>query len=168
MFKVSGVSKEQARAIGEERAASEVRDNFALYFDGSIMQNPGGPGTSAWVFRKGDQPIVQGSIKLARNPELTVNTSEYEGLIGGLNAVLRTIKSAEIEVPELYVVGDSQLVIYQCTGRYGSNTEHLERLRLLVDGLTYLLREDCGTTTHFVWVPRAKNEEADRLTKEAY
>tara|TARA_B100001123_G_scaffold450928_1_gene625189 strand:+ start:4021 stop:4527 length:507 start_codon:yes stop_codon:yes gene_type:complete len=168
MFKPSGVTREQARALGEEKTAFEIRDNFALYFDGSIKKNPGGPGTAAWVFRKGSQPIVQGSAKLAANPELTVNVTEYEGLIGGLDAVRRAVVSAELSVPELYVVGDSQLVIYQCTGRYGCNAELLFERRRCVEDLVYTLHKDHGTAVYFVWVPRTKNEEADRLTKEAY
>ena len=168
MFKPSGVTREQARSLGKEKTASEIQENFALYFDGSIKKNPGGPGTAAWVFRKGAQPITQGSSKLAANPDLTVNITEYAGLIGGLDAVQRAIVSAELSVPELYVVGDSQLVIYQCTGRYGCNADLLLARRRLVEDLVHTLHRDYGTTVFFVWVPRTKNEEADRLTKEAY
>lgn len=87
----------------------------------------------------------------------TVNEAEYAGLIAGLKCVAK-----HAPVASLLVRGDSQLVIYQMTGRYRCKQAHLKPLR---EEAVALCAEHGAVT--FEWVRRDFNKAADALATEA-
>lgn len=83
------------------------------------------------------------------------NVAEWRGLIAVLMAAQR------YQATPLTIIGDSQLVVYQFTGTYATRQPHLATLR------QEAIRQARGLTVTVQWVPRAKNQEADALSKQA-
>jgi len=76
----------------------------------------------------------------------TNNEAEYNGVILALEhlpaGTQATIKS------------DSQLVVYQLTGRYRCNYEHLNKKRMIIESLI----KDKALGIKFEWIPREENK----------
>jgi ribonuclease HI len=88
---------------------------------------------------------------------MTNNVAEYEGLL----AAARWLNDEEID-EKIQIRGDSELVIKQMKGEYRVNSATSKRY---VPQIKELL---VGKEVSFQWVPREKNEEADRLSRVAY
>jgi ribonuclease HI len=124
-----------------------------LFTDGGARGNPG-PAAFAYVLEAEDGTILAShgeTIGIATN-----NVAEYSALVAGL------AKAAELHVPELEVVSDSELLVKQMRGEYRVKNE---ALRLLVLDATHLARR-IGKV-EYRHVKRAHNELADRLVNEA-
>ena len=97
-----------------------------LYFDGSSHPRSKKPASWGYVLEiEGREPIEGQGMCKDIYPQ-TNNTAEYSGLCHGL-------RRASIEgVTDLQVYGDSELIIYQVTGKYRVNkdgkTPHLQTL----------------------------------------
>lgn len=65
----------------------------------------------------------------------------------------------------LEIVGDSQLVVYQLAERWECKAPHLQKLK---ERCLFILSELGFVSRSARWVPREENEEADRLSKQAY
>jgi ribonuclease HI len=89
---------------------------YKLFFDGCSKGNPGLAGPGA-VLYKNDTEIWAGTSFVGTKN--TNNQAEYAGLILGLQ------KACELNISSLFVQGDSQLVIYQMTGKYKCNSPNL-------------------------------------------
>ena len=81
--------------------------------------------------------------------------AEYTAVIEGLK------RAAELGASEVLLRSDSQLLIYQLTGRYRVKSPHLAVLHREV--LAQAKRFSKITYEH---VPRERNKEADRLANE--
>lgn len=118
-----------------------------LYFDGASKGNPGPSGAGAVLHVGGSQRRVSKPLPF----RATNNVAEYVGLIEGL----RLAQAAK--VTHLQVIGDSELVVKQMTGKYRVNQPHLRHLhaeaKALVEGFARV-----------TWrtVPRDDNRDADR------
>lgn len=135
---------------------------WTLNFDGSCEPtNPGGRMTAAWILVT-DQGERSGCETTARNPSNTNNVAEWQALEAGIKAAIE--QTAMSKCDRLLIRGDSQLVIKQLTGEWGSKKEHLTRLRDAVRKLLW----DSGIPWDAEWVPREKNEKADAIGREAY
>jgi len=121
---------------------------YTLNFDGSA-------GAWSYVLKK-DNEIIHSDFG---SFEGTVNQGEYRGMIMGLEYCL-----SQLSDTDLLVLGDSQLVIRQMTGHYKAKHPRMSALKSeakkIVNGLTAK-----KVKTSFKWIPRHKNNEADKLTK---
>jgi ribonuclease HI len=123
---------------------------YSLQFDGGSNPNPG-PCAGAFVlFDEKSNIVAEGGEFIEHG---TNNIGEYTGLIIGLKM------AKQCNIKELYVQGDSLLVISQVTGKWKVNNEKLktlcEEVKSLIKDFHYI------TFTH---VLRAKNAHADRLS----
>lgn len=124
-----------------------------LHFDGSCDPNPG-PSRCAFVL------AIRGGRRIERTIELgqgTCNTSEYLGIILGMEAAL-----AE-GVTHLEVYGDSKLVIQGVRKMkpWAKGKPHLEVLKAKAQSLVRkFVKVDLN------WIPREENAECDELSKK--
>lgn len=141
-----------------------TKDGWVLHFDGlTEPRNPGGHMAWGWVlFRPGESNLT-GKGSLEAKPENTNNVAEYTGLGHGLRAVVDLIKKGAV-CRNLFIFGDSKLVVCQLSGTWACNMPHLQKLR---DRCLELLKE-AKVRWEADWIPREENEEADALSKDAY
>ena len=141
-----------------------------MHFDGACTPvNPGGIGT--WGFQidfcDGTEPL-KGSGICDNGAASTNNIAEYQGLLWGLVELgIREIKDQEI-----YIFGDSALVVNMVLRKWGYKNPHAKAPHLIpylkqAWAILSSLQED-GNKIHISWIPRERNQDADDLTKSAY
>lgn len=124
---------------------------YYCFFDGGSRGNPGQAACGIHI-RHGNKVLHEDSKFLG---VLTNNQAEYEGLL----FLLRYIKDHIPEGETLDISGDSQLVIYQVTGKYGTFDPKLRPLLQQVQQLLSELKHSIA----FKCVPRTENANADKL-----
>jgi ribonuclease HI len=124
---------------------------LVIYTDGCCLGNPGPMGIGVVIYRDGlrveelDEYIGDG----------TNNVAEY-------TAVIRALETAhEMGDKKVHLKSDSQLLVQQLNGEYKVRDPKLRQLKAHVDQLC------TGLEIHFEHIPREKNGEADKLSKEA-
>jgi ribonuclease H / adenosylcobalamin/alpha-ribazole phosphatase len=123
--------------------------------DGGSRGNPGPAGFGALVRDPATGAVLKeafDSIGTATN-----NVAEYAGLIAGLRAAAELAPGADVEVRM-----DSKLVVEQMSGRWQIKHQNLRTQARIA-------REAAGRLgrINYVWVPRARNADADRLANQA-
>ncbi|WP_182544863.1 bifunctional RNase H/acid phosphatase [Halosaccharopolyspora lacisalsi] len=121
--------------------------------DGGSRGNPGPAGFGAVVWDSSGRVLAERSEGLG---SATNNVAEYEGLIAGLRAAV------ELGATEADVRLDSKLVVEQMSGRWRVKHASLQPLARRATELVGRLER-----VRFEWIPRARNEHADRLANEA-
>ncbi len=132
-----------------------------LNFDGACWPNPGGLPTFGWhIDNDAGEHVAHGKGTCPRtNPaHRTNNTAEWAGLRAGL----LWLQGYSKPIDALHIRGDSQLVIYQLTGRMRTSKPHLVELR---DECRKILDTIEAAHIEVTWIPREENAEADRLSK---
>lgn len=128
-------------------------DAVVVEADGGSRGNPG-PAAYGAVLRD----AVTGDV-LAEDARTigvaTNNVAEYSGLVAGLKLAVEYAPGARVEVRM-----DSKLVVEQMSGHW--KIKHPD-MRALAAQAAAVAPE--GTT--YTWVPRARNDHADRLANEA-
>ena len=89
---------------------------YLLQFDGCSKGNPGKAGAGAVIYK--NKTEIWGKSLFIGNKN-TNNEAEYAGLIIGLEEAI------DMGIKNLYVEGDSLLVINQMTGKYKVKSENL-------------------------------------------
>ena len=135
---------------------------YYLYFDGLCEpRNPGGVATYGFIVKDSEGNVIckgKGVVGAGMfGDDVTNNVAEYRALIEGLKCFKERIGKGE-----LIVRGDSQLVIRQLKGEYKVKAK---RILPLYDEVKRLIR---GLNVKFEWIPRELNEEADKLSREAF
>jgi probable phosphoglycerate mutase len=123
--------------------------------DGGSRGNPGPAGYGALV-----RDPATGEILTELCDSLgttTNNVAEYSGLVAGLRAAADLAPGADVEVRM-----DSKLVVEQMSGRWKIKDPNLRSLARSAQDEARRL----GLVT-YVWVPRARNADADRLANQA-
>lgn len=159
-------SSDGAEAVIPRGKHPPAHYGYHLHFDGAIQRNPGGPTGWGWALYERGKLLVEGWGGLPTLSDNTVNTAEYDGLIHGLlglKAASPHILSRSGPVaPGVLVLGDSQLVINQVTGKWSCLLPHLKeklvRVRALVEDLG-------GYRLEAAWLRRDRNTRADELSK---
>ena len=131
---------------------SELADEWLLMVDGAARGNPGDAGCGAVILDK------NGTVKQELSRYLghaTNNVAEHEGLIMGLEALLKLGKK------RIRVQSDSQLLVRQLNGEYRVKDE---KLKALSHKAIALLRQ--FEAYRIVHVPRELNKLADRLANQ--
>lgn len=122
--------------------------------DGGARGNPGPAGYGAVV-----RDATTGAVLAERAEAIGVttnNVAEYSGLIAGLRA------AAELGATDVEVRLDSKLVVEQMSGRWQVRQPHLQPLAREAAALVRRLGK-----VRFQWIPRSRNQHADRLANEA-
>ena len=97
-----------------------------LYFDGSSSPKKKDKAGWGFVLHTADTSFSQTG---ALNPDSTNNFSEYTALIEGLKFCIKN------NIDNILVIGDSQIVIYQMTGKYKIKNPALQILNQEAQGL---------------------------------
>ncbi len=124
-----------------------------LFTDGGARGNPG-PAAFAYVLEAEDGTVLAAhgeAIGVATN-----NVAEYRALVAGLE------KAAELLIPEVEVVSDSELLVKQMNGEYRVKNEALRELSLAAARHARAVGKVSYTA-----VRREQNKLADQLVNEA-
>ena len=124
---------------------------LVIFTDGCCLGNPGPMGIGVVIYRDGvrveelDEYIGDG----------TNNVAEY-------TAVIRALETAHgMGETKIQLKSDSLLLVKQLNHEYKVKDAKLRPLKEQVNGLCH------GLEVHFEHIPREKNSEADKLSKEA-
>ena len=130
-----------------------MKQEWTLMVDGAARGNPGEAGCGAVICDANGAVVQELSRYLGH---ATNNVAEYEALLIGLEALLKSGKK------QIRVQSDSQLLVRQLNGEYRVKDE---KLKTLFERATSLLRqfERC----RILHVPREENKLADRLANKA-
>jgi probable phosphoglycerate mutase len=123
--------------------------------DGGSRGNPGPAGYGALVRDPGTGEVlaeVCDSLGTTTN-----NVAEYSGLVAGLRTAAKLEPGADVEVRM-----DSKLVVEQMSGRWQIKHDNLRSLAAAARAAASRLGR-----VSYVWVPRARNADADRLANKA-
>jgi ribonuclease HI len=122
---------------------------YLLRFDGASKGNPGKAGAGAVIYLN-NKEIWNTSKYIGNN--FTCNYAEYYALVIGLE------EASKRNINDLYVEGDSQLVINQLKGKFRVKSQNLidlyARAKLLSNSFEII------TFTH---IYRTHNQRADEL-----
>ena len=131
---------------------------ITIFFDGLCRpENPGGVATYGYVIYQEGKTVKSGYGVVGSGAGMTNNVAEYSALEHAAEWVHRHGGDDEIVIK-----GDSQLVIHQMNGTWQVKSETSKKF---VPEIRRLL---AGKKTHFTWIPREQNAEADRLSNLAY
>lgn len=128
------------------------------WFDGAFLWDEGHAAYGA-IVRKGEAIIFQESKYMGANKNWSPNCSEYAATI----AILKFLISIDTNPDRAIfatVYGDSRMVVEQMNGRWKSKDGAY--LNFYREALLLKKQLPC---VNFKWIPRAKNEEADSLSK---
>jgi ribonuclease HI len=128
---------------------AEAPKLWLLMVDGAARGNPGEAGCGAVIADENGVVVKELSRYLGRT---TNNVAEYEGLLMGLEALLK------LGQKHIVVQSDSQLLVRQLNGEYRVRDE---KLKVLFAQATRLLRQ--FGSYRIVHVRREMNKLADRL-----
>lgn len=152
-----GPSKEYQLLVGESDRSDGA---WLLQFDGAANPNPGPASSGAVLWSPKDtdgkrNPVFESGKYLGK---ATNNIAEVQGLLLGLQ--IAATKGAR----EILIEGDSELIIFQQTGRYRVTDKNL---KVWWSTIQAAMMDE----TSFDWiairqVPREQNERADSITKE--
>jgi ribonuclease HI len=127
-----------------------------LYFDGSNDPKQVKPASWGYVLEiEGREPIEGQGLCKPEYPA-TNNTAEYSGLCHGLR------RSLLEGVTDIIVQGDSQLVIYQVTGKYKVNRGKNPHLGILWDAAQSLIKK--FPNFRIEWI-RQEGNKADDVSR---
>jgi len=132
--------------------------HWTVHFDG--LAEPINPGIGAWgwvVTRDGKQ--VAFGADFGSDRPYTNNEAEYQGLLAGLHAMIGWVHKICID-DTVSVFGDSQLVIYQMSGKYSCRSDRLIPMYKEARGL----EREAPCDIVWQWVPREENQKADELS----
>ena len=128
-----------------------------VWFDGSCMPNPGGVIGYGAIIKRHEEIIYEISKRANISPEKsTNNVAEYCACIASMKYLIHH----NLQANEVYMFGDSQLVIKQMRqewqigdGKYAEYADMAQQLLPKFSNIT------------FEWIPREKNTGADLLAR---
>ena len=159
-----------------------------VFFDGLCIPNDRSGIPCYGFLIKKDGEMIHSDKGVAAKPfsdEATNNVAEYTALIKALqwlkeNGYASLVPEGEIDSPlfrtaeraannnssgnnNIFIKGDSALVINQVTGKFKIKTKHIRPLYKKAMSLIAQFH-----APKIVWIPREENAEADRLSYLAY
>jgi ribonuclease HI len=137
---------------------------YILSYDGACEPvNPGGVASYGYVIEFDGTEHISGKGVIGEGEGMTNNVAEYSGLIEGMKAASKMVKSGD----KLEIRSDSQLAVRQMNGIYRVRSERIKPLYEKAQKLK-LEFEKKGIRVHIIWVPREQNERADFLSHQAF
>lgn len=128
------------------------------YFDGACDNNGSKEMQIGAVLIHDGLEIERISRRIGKG---TSNIAEYAALIALLECIERRALFYDIDRGEMWIRGDSKLVINQIKGRWRVRAPHLLEYRDQARKLNQKIR------AKFDWIPRERNAVADKLSKLA-
>jgi ribonuclease HI len=133
---------------------------WLIQFDGAANPNPGPASAGAVLWSPKDldgrrNPVFESGKYLGK---ATNNIAEVQGLLLGLQI------AATRGAREILIEGDSELIIFQQTGRYKVSDKNLKRWWAEIQAA--MMDETAFDWIAIRQVPRELNERADSITKE--
>lgn len=125
---------------------------YCMKFDGCSKGNPGPSGAGAVIYCN-NKEIWADSMFVGQKE--TNNVAEYNGLLLGLQ------KAIDMDIRELFVQGDSLLVIKQMRGEYKVSSPNILGLYSRAK-----LFEEKFTRIEYQHIYRIENKRADALSNE--
>jgi ribonuclease HI len=130
------------------------------YFDGACEPNQtNGKMAYGGVIYQHEEKIHEFSYPYKPKDNIASNNiAEYCGLI----ATLHYLINREFTNHEIYIFGDSQLVINQMAGRWNMNEGKYLKYAIKAK---YILQDHFIKPPVFEWIPKERNTEADKLSR---
>ena len=152
-----GVKGEFMMLVGQSDRSEAA---WLMQFDGAANPNPGPASSGAVLWSPKDldgkrKPVFEMGKYLGK---ATNNIAEVQGLLLGLK--IAAMRGAR----ELLIEGDSELIIFQQTGRYRVSDKNLKVWWSEIQAA--MMDETCFDWIAIRQVPREFNERADSITKE--
>jgi ribonuclease HI len=152
-----GVKGSYSLLVGESDRSEAA---WLIQFDGAANPNPGPASSGAVLWSPKDldgrrNPVFETGKYLGR---ATNNIAEVQGLLLGLQI------AATRGARELLIEGDSELIIFQQTGKYKVSDKNLKRWWAEIQAA--MMDETAFDWIAIRQVPRELNERADSITKE--
>lgn len=152
-----GVKGAYTLLVGESDRSEAA---WLIQFDGAANPNPGPASAGAVLWSPKDldgrrNPVFESGKYLGK---ATNNIAEVQGLLLGLQI------AATRGARELLIEGDSELIIFQQTGRYKVSDKNLKRWWAEIQAA--MMDETAFDWIAIRQVPRELNERADSITKE--
>ncbi len=136
-------------SVHDTIAAMERNEaDYTIIFDGGARGNPG-EGYGSYELRTRAQRRIE---RLSFGENVTNNEAEYQTLIAALRDVLTHLAASDAS-PKSYTLavrGDSQLVIFQVTGKWKVKTPHIRPLHAEATALLARFKR-----ADVQWQPRA-------------
>lgn len=127
-------------------------DHLKIYTDGGALNNPGPAAIAAVFYDQNGDLIWKKAKSIGR---ATNNVAEYQALIYALQHAKR------YHPKKITLLSDSQLLVFQLTGRYKIKEPEIKNLFIK----SWNLLIDHKRNVDFKYIPREKNREADSLVK---
>jgi ribonuclease HI len=129
-----------------------IQPDYTIVFDGGSIGNPGrGYGSFALTARADNKPDIH---RLNFDGRVTNNEAEYDTLVAALQRLLSDLRSRSQDPAAIAVDvrGDSQLVIFQVTGRWKAREPRMSERRERVLALARQFKQ-----VSFAHHPRAQS-----------
>jgi ribonuclease HI len=147
----------------QEQRTVDWTDPYVAYFDGLCEPvNPGGIATYGIVIKKDGKTVFEDSGLAFAKPwttEASNNVAEYSAAI----RALEWLKENGLQDSPAVLVGDSRLIINQLKGTFKVKAKRIIELHKQASQML-----ESFTKMRLLWVERARNSEADRLSRFAY
>lgn len=132
------------------------------YFDGCVEpQNPGGYGSYGVLVKvDGKETFSQGHF-VGHGDNVSNNVCEYSGFCAAVDWIL-TANLLGVTI----IRGDSKLVIQQLSGFWKVNGGLYLPYYYKAKHLLEILKERTENNVSLEWVPRDRNSETDKLSKD--
>ena len=131
---------------------------LTIHTDGGSRGNPG-PAACAAVFLNSDREAIYSISRYLGHT--TNNEAEYRGVILALEALLEDLDKYT-QFSKIEFVLDSELVVFQLTGRYKIKNDNLQQLATT----THQLIRQINKPTNFTHVKRHLNTLPDQLLNQ--
>lgn len=129
-----------------------------IYTDGGSRGNPGPAGIGVVIYSDKLEPIKEYSQYLGIT---TNNEAEYQAVIFALKKAKALFGKKTAKELEIEMRGDSELLVNQMEGKYKILNPRIQFLFIEVWNLRLDFKK-----VRFMFVPRERNKEADRLVNE--
>ena len=131
---------------------------LTIHTDGGSRGNPG-PAACAAVFLNSSREVIHSTSRYLGHA--TNNEAEYQGVILALETILANINKFS-DFSDLHFVLDSELIVFQLTGRYKIKNDNLRQLATTV----HQLIRQVNKPTSFTHVKRHLNTLPDKLLNQ--
>lgn len=138
----------------------QKKGSAKLFFDGASKNNPTGPCGYGFHIVKGSLQVYAGTLVQGYGyggMKKSSNEMEYQGLVEGL------IWATRLHLENLFIYGDSELIINQLTDVYSIRNP---RLKALYKQVHALLDRNPDLNIEFRHIAREKNQIADCLANQ--
>jgi ribonuclease HI len=138
--------------------------NITIHFDGSCWINPGGLARYGYTIICNEERVdIVGSGECGEHARTSNNFAELWALSEALEDCIKLSKV--LPVRSIAAYGDSQIAINLMKGGYRARREKLYYPQYVRAQIAREELERDGIAAQFIWIPRERNDKADRLSK---